>query len=75
MSPLRAVAIGRCYRRDTVDATHAAVFHQIEFFAVDTEYHLHRPAGYDQSVSRSLYGEIPVRFRPSFSRLLSRLQK
>src|ERR687893_9903 len=27
--PIRIVAPGRCYRRDTVDATHAAVFHQI----------------------------------------------
>jgi phenylalanyl-tRNA synthetase alpha chain len=33
--PIRIVAPGRCYRRDTEDATHAAVFHQIEILAID----------------------------------------
>ncbi|MEB3337227.1 MAG: phenylalanine--tRNA ligase subunit alpha, partial [Leptolyngbyaceae bacterium] len=33
--PIRIVAPGRCYRRDTVDATHAAVFHQVELLAID----------------------------------------
>ena len=33
--PIRIVAPGRVYRRDTVDATHAAVFHQIELLAIE----------------------------------------
>ena len=33
--PIRVVAPGRVYRRDTVDATHSAVFHQIELLAID----------------------------------------
>ena len=33
--PIRIVAPGRVYRRDTVDSTHSAVFHQIEILAVD----------------------------------------
>ena len=33
--PIRIVAPGRVYRRDTVDATHSAVFHQVELLAVD----------------------------------------
>ena len=32
--PIRIISPGRCYRRDTVDATHSAVFHQIEILAV-----------------------------------------
>jgi phenylalanyl-tRNA synthetase alpha chain len=64
--PLRAVAIGRCYRRDTVDATHAAVFHQIEFFAVDTDITFTDLRGTIKVFLEALYGEIPVRFRPSF---------
>lgn len=64
--PLRAVAIGRCYRRDTVDATHAAVFHQIEFFAVDTNITFTDLRGTIQVFLEALYGDIPVRFRPSF---------
>lgn len=64
--PLRAVAIGRCYRRDTVDATHAAVFHQIEFFAVDKDITFTDLRGTIKVFLEALYGEIPVRFRPSF---------
>jgi phenylalanyl-tRNA synthetase alpha chain len=64
--PLRAVAIGRCYRRDTVDATHAAVFHQIEFFAVDTDITFTDLRGTIKVFLEALYGEIPVRFRPSY---------
>lgn len=33
--PYRIIAPGRVYRRDTVDATHSPVFHQIEILAVD----------------------------------------
>ncbi|MGB3311996.1 MAG: phenylalanine--tRNA ligase subunit alpha [Nodosilinea sp.] len=64
--PLRAVAIGRCYRRDTVDATHAAVFHQIEFFAVDTDITFTDLRGTIKVFLEALYGDIPVRFRPSY---------
>jgi len=64
--PLRTVAIGRCYRRDTVDATHAAVFHQIEFFAVDTDITFTDLRGTIKVFLEALYGDIPVRFRPSY---------
>lgn len=64
--PLRAVAIGRCYRRDTVDATHAAVFHQIEFFAVDKNITFTDLRGTIKVFLEALYGDIPVRFRPSY---------
>lgn len=33
--PVRIVCPGRCYRRDTTDATHSANFHQIEGLYVD----------------------------------------
>ncbi|MGB3691556.1 MAG: phenylalanine--tRNA ligase subunit alpha [Spirulinaceae cyanobacterium] len=33
--PIRIIAPGRVYRRDTVDSTHSAVFHQIELLAID----------------------------------------
>jgi phenylalanyl-tRNA synthetase alpha chain len=64
--PLRAVAIGRCYRRDTVDATHAAVFHQIEFFAVDKNITFTDLRGTIKMFLEALYGDLPVRFRPSY---------
>lgn len=64
--PLRAIAIGRCYRRDTVDATHAAVFHQIEFFAVDKGITFTDLRGTIKTFLEALYGDLPVRFRPSY---------
>ncbi|MDV3349385.1 phenylalanine--tRNA ligase subunit alpha [Leptolyngbyaceae cyanobacterium CCMR0082] len=64
--PLRALAMGRCYRRDTVDATHAAVFHQIEFFAVDKNITFADLRGTIQLFLEALFGEIEVRLRPSY---------
>ncbi|NEQ50526.1 MAG: phenylalanine--tRNA ligase subunit alpha [Leptolyngbya sp. SIO3F4] len=64
--PLRVLATGRCYRRDTVDATHAAVFHQIEFFAVDTNITFTDLRGTIQLFLEALFGDIEVRLRPSY---------
>lgn len=64
--PLRALATGRCYRRDTVDATHAAVFHQIEFFAVDKNITFTDLRGTIQLFLKALFGDIEVRLRPSY---------
>lgn len=33
--PIRIISPGRCFRRDTVDATHSANFHQVEGLYVD----------------------------------------
>jgi phenylalanyl-tRNA synthetase alpha chain len=64
--PMRILASGRCYRRDTVDATHAAVFHQIEFFAVDKNITFTDLRGTVQLFLEALFGDIEVRFRPSY---------
>lgn len=65
--PLRVVAPGRCYRRDTVDATHAAVFHQIEFFAVDEHLTFTDLKGTIKAFLQQMFGEeMPIRFRASY---------
>ncbi|MDB9527094.1 phenylalanine--tRNA ligase subunit alpha [Oscillatoria sp. CS-180] len=64
--PCRVLATGRCYRRDTVDATHAAVFHQIEFFAIDKGITFTDLRGTIRAFIDALFGDIPIRFRPSF---------
>ena len=43
--PLRIIAPGRCFRRDTVDATHSANFHQTEGLYVDKNVTLKRLKG------------------------------
>ena len=64
--PIRVVAPGRVYRRDTVDATHAAVFHQIELLAIDEGLRFSDLKGTIKEFLRQMFGELPIRFRASY---------
>lgn len=64
--PIRVVAPGRVYRRDTVDATHAAVFHQIELLAIDEGLRFSDLKGTIKEFLRQIFGDLPVRFRASY---------
>lgn len=65
--PVRIVAPGRCYRRDTPDATHSPNFHQIEGLYVDREVSLADLKGDLSHFARELMGEsVRIRFRPHF---------
>ncbi|BCX12462.1 MAG: phenylalanine--tRNA ligase alpha subunit [Thermosynechococcus sp.] len=64
--PIRIVAPGRCYRRDTEDATHAAVFHQIEILAVDEGLTFTDLKGTVTTFLAELFGDVPIRFRASY---------
>jgi phenylalanyl-tRNA synthetase alpha chain len=66
--PVRIVTPGRCYRRDTTDATHSANFHQIEGLYVDT-----KPVSLaDLKATLACFARetmgpsVGVRFRPHF---------
>lgn len=64
--PVRIVAPGRCYRRDTVDATHSAVFHQVEILAVDEGLTFTDLKGTIKVFLEEMFGELPIRFRASY---------
>jgi phenylalanyl-tRNA synthetase alpha chain len=64
--PIRVAIPGRCYRRDTVDATHAAVFHQLEILAVDEGLTFTDLKGTLKVFLEEMFGDTPIRFRPSF---------
>jgi phenylalanyl-tRNA synthetase alpha chain len=65
--PVYMVSLGRVYRRDTVDATHFPIFHQVEGLAVDRGITLADLKGTLLHVARSLFGpEREVRIRTSF---------
>ncbi len=64
--PVRIVMPGRCYRRDTVDASHTAVFHQIEFLAIDEGITFTDLKGTLKLFIEQLFGDVPIRMRPSF---------
>jgi phenylalanyl-tRNA synthetase alpha chain len=55
--PVYIVSPGRVYRRETVDATHAAIFHQIEGLAVDRGITLADLKGTLLHLARALFGE------------------
>lgn len=64
--PVRVAAPGRVYRRDTVDATHSAVFHQIEILAVDKGLTFTDLKGTVKVFLKEMFGDLPIRFRASF---------
>jgi phenylalanyl-tRNA synthetase alpha chain len=65
--PIRIVVPGRVYRRDTVDATHSAVFHQIELLAVDEGLTFTDLKGTLKVFLQEFFGEeLEVRFRASY---------
>ncbi len=65
--PIRIIAPGRVYRRDEVDATHSACFHQIEGLYVDEKVSVAQLKGTMEHFFRELLGpETKTRFRPHF---------
>jgi phenylalanyl-tRNA synthetase alpha chain len=55
--PVYMVSLGRTYRRDTVDATHSPMFHQVEGLAVDRGITLGDLKGTLLHLARALFGE------------------
>jgi phenylalanyl-tRNA synthetase alpha chain len=65
--PIHCVMPGRCYRRDTPDARHLAVFHQIEGLVVDRGISFADLAGTIEGFTRAYFGDdISARLRPSY---------
>jgi phenylalanyl-tRNA synthetase alpha chain len=65
--PLRVIASGAAYRRDEVDATHSAQFHQIEGLYVDENVSVADLKGELEFFLRELFGsEAEVQFRPHY---------
>ncbi|MEY2487168.1 MAG: phenylalanyl-tRNA synthetase alpha chain [Verrucomicrobiota bacterium] len=65
--PIRVIAPGAAYRRDAVDATHSAQFHQIEGLYVDKDVSVADLKGTLEFLMRELFGpETAVRFRPHY---------
>ena len=65
--PIYAVAPGRVYRRDTPDARHLPVFHQIEGIVVDEDVTFADLAGTIQTFVQAIFGgDIASRLRPAY---------
>lgn len=65
--PVYIVAPGRTFRRDTADATHLPVFHQIEGLAIDRRISFADLAGTIDTFVKALFGpDRRTRLRPSY---------
>ena len=65
--PIYIVAPGRVFRRDTPDATHMPVFHQIEGLVVDRNISMADLAGTIEAFTQAFFGEgFTSRLRPSY---------
>ncbi|HEY3183284.1 MAG TPA: phenylalanine--tRNA ligase subunit alpha [Gaiellaceae bacterium] len=65
--PIYLISPGRCYRRDTPDATHSPTFLQVEALAVDRSITLADLQGTVLEFSRELFGrDREVRMRTSY---------
>lgn len=65
--PVYVVVPGKVYRKETTDATHLPVFHQVEGLAVDESIRLSDLKGTLAHFSREFFGpKTEVRFRPHF---------
>jgi phenylalanyl-tRNA synthetase alpha chain len=65
--PVRIVCPGKVHRRDTPDASHYPVFHQVEGLAVDTNIIFSDLKGTLDHAMKKLFGaDVKTRFFPSF---------
>jgi phenylalanyl-tRNA synthetase alpha chain len=65
--PVYVIVPGRCYRRDTPDATHSPIFHQVEGLVVDRHITLADLKGTLQYFARRLFGaDREIRLRTSY---------
>ena len=65
--PIYIVAPGRVFRRDTPDATHMPVFHQIEGLVIDRDITMADLAGTIEAFTKAFFGSgFTSRLRPSY---------
>ena len=65
--PIYAVMPGRCYRRDTPDARHIPIFHQIEGLVIDRGITFADLAGTIETFTSAYFGpDVHSRLRPAY---------
>lgn len=65
--PIRMIAPGRVYRRDTDDASHSSMFTQVEGLVVDKHIQFSDLKGTLEFFLQEIFGKnIGIRFRPSY---------
>lgn len=65
--PIRVISPGKCFRNETIDATHLAAFNQCEGLYIDKGVSLgHLKATLEGWIQRLFGPDVQIRFRPAF---------
>lgn len=65
--PVRAYVMGKVYRNEAIDASHEAIFHQVEGILIDETCTMADLRGVLERFAREMFGgERKIRFRPSY---------
>jgi phenylalanyl-tRNA synthetase alpha chain len=66
-APLRVVAPGRCFRYETIDASHENTFHQVEGLMIDRDISVPNLIAMAKTLLNEVMGrEVKVRVRPGY---------
>lgn len=66
-APLRAIFPGRCFRYETMDASHETSFHQLEGLLVDKNISVSHLVGIMRNLLREVFQkDVKIRLRPGF---------
>ena len=66
-APIRVIAPGRVFRNEDVDATHDAMFYQVEGLVVDKDISIAHLKGTLETILSAVFGEtMKVRIRPGY---------
>ena len=66
-APLRVIVPGRCFRYETVDASHETTFHQVEGLMIDRDISIPNLIAMAQTLlTEVMQREVEVRVRPGF---------
>ncbi|MBI4717698.1 MAG: phenylalanine--tRNA ligase subunit alpha [Planctomycetes bacterium] len=66
-APLRIIAPGRCFRYETIDASHENTFHQVEGLVIDRDISLANLIAMAQTLLREVMRrEVKLRVRPGY---------
>ena len=65
--PVRAIVLGKVYRNEAIDASHEAIFHQVEGLLIDEDCTMANLRGTVERFAQEMFGaDRKVRFRPSY---------
>jgi phenylalanyl-tRNA synthetase alpha chain len=64
--PVQIIIPGRVFRNETTDATHEAIFYQLEGFVIDKNIKMTHLVGTLANLVKDIFGEVETKFVPAY---------